>query len=173
MPFSVGFNVYVPALKKYYCITGVDDVNKILGWNSTDEKWEKDAADTLAAGGNTDYKKVDELNPPTDEFHRIIGVGINARKLHVFLKQPSGVDRLGTSVQAVGELNGKISPIDAPRPLYKFYVWNNKPPYIKAENKYSAVTVTPALYIYGYRYKIEELPGKPDQFVTITVGGVQ
>jgi len=173
LPFQVGYNVYVPAWKKYYTITGVDDINKILGWNSTDEKWEKDATDTLAAGANTDYRKVEELDPPTDELHRIIGIGLNVRKLHLYIKQPSGVDRLGTSVQAVGELNGKISPIDNPRLLYNVYVVNNKPPYFKGENKYNAITITPKLYVYGYRYKWEELTVKPEKFITITVGGIQ
>jgi hypothetical protein len=173
LPFQPGYNVYVPALKAYYTIIGVDDINKILGWDSTENVFKKDATDTLAALANTDYRKVDELNPPTDEFHRIIGIGINARKLHLYVKQPSGVDRLGTSYQAVGELNGKVSPIDNPRPLYNLYVVNNKPPYFKCENKYDGVTVTPQLYVYGYRYKWEELKAKPEQFITITVGGIQ
>jgi len=172
LPFKIGQAVYVPAFKKYYEITGVDTIYKILGWNSTDNKWEKDATDTLSAGSNTDYRKVDELNPPTDEFHRITGIGINARKLHLYIKQPSGVDRLGTSVQAVGELNGIISPKDNPRPLYNFFVVNNKPPYFKAENKYDGVTVTPQLYVYGFRYKWKEI-SKPAEFITITVGGIQ
>jgi len=172
-PFKIGYNVYVPALKKYYQIVGVDEIYKILGWDSSDMTFKKDASDPLSAGANTDYRKVDELNPPTDEFHRIIGIGINARKLHLYIKQPSGVDRLGTSQQAVGELNGIISPVDNPRPLYNFYIVNNKPPYFKCENKYTNVTVTPQLYVYGYRYKWKELETKPAEYITITVGGVQ
>jgi hypothetical protein len=173
LPFRVGQAVYVSALKAYYEVLGVDTIYKILGWDSTEQVFKKDATNTLAALANTDYRKVDELNPPTDEFHRITGIGLNARKLHLYIKQPSGVDRLGTSYQAVGELNGIISPIDNPRPLFNFYVVNNKPPYFKCENKYDGVTVTPQLYVYGFRYKWEELKTKPAEFITITVGGVQ
>jgi hypothetical protein len=173
LPFKIGQALYVPALQKYYEVTGVDTIYKILGWDSSELVFKKDATGTLGPGANTDYRKVDELNPPTDEFHRIAGIGLNARKLHLYIKQPSGVDRLGTSYQAVGELNGIISPIDNPRPLFNFYVVNNKPPYFKAENKYSGVTVTPKLYVYGFRYKWEELKAKPAEFLTITVGGVQ
>lgn len=172
LPLKIGQAVYVPALQKYFQVTGVDTIYKILGWDEDEKTFKKDAADALPPGASTDYRKVDELNPPTDEFHRITGIGLNARKLFLHIKQPSGVDRLGTSYQAVGELNGIISPIDNPRPLFNFYVVNNKPPYFNLINKYQGITVTPRLYIYGFRYKWEEIP-KPAEFITITVGGVQ
>jgi hypothetical protein len=172
-PFKVDYNVYVPILKKYYKIIAADDINKILGWNSTSNVFARGASNQVAPGANTGYQPVGELNPSEDEMLRITGIGIGSFDLSLQVKQPTGVDRFGTPSQAIGDLDGVTSPPGNPKPLHFFYVVANKQPSIQATNNSSSQYIRPELYVTGYRFKWELMETTPPQFQVIHIGGIQ
>ena len=174
-PFKIDFNVYVPILKKFYKIIAADDINKILGWNAAQNVLQRGAIDPIAPGANTGYQPVAELNPSEDELLSITAMGITSPDISLQVKQPSGVDRLGTPAQAIGEIDGNDSPPANPRLLHFFYVVANKQPSIQLTNLSVAKFLRPQLYVRGYRYKWEALETTPAEgkYQIVAIGGIQ
>lgn len=174
-PFKIDFNVYVPILKKFYRILAADDINKILGWNTAQAVFIRGGVNSIGPGLNTGYQPVAELNPSEDELLRITGLGLNSPDLTFQVKQPSGVDRLGTPSQAIGEIDGLDSPLGNPRLLHFFYVVANKQPSFQLTNRSAAKFIVPQIYVTGYRYKWEQLETQPAEgkYQIVHIGGIQ
>lgn len=174
-PFKVGFNVYVPILKKFFKILAADDINKIAGWNAGATDFTRGATSQLAPNTNTGYQPSAEFNPSEDELLQITEIGINSPSLSLQLKQPTGVDRLGTPAQAIGDLDGVISPVNGKRLLHFLYVVANKQPSIQVTNRSLSLFIRPQLYVTGYRYKWEQMETEPGEgkFQVVHIGGIQ
>jgi len=174
-PFKVDFNVYVPILKKFYKIIAADDINKIIGWNAGASDFTRGATSQLNPATATGYQPSAELNPSEDELLQITEIGINSPHLSFQLKQPTGVDRLGTPAQAIGDLDGVISPVGGQRLLHFLYVVANKQPSLQVTNNSLTIFIRPQLYITGYRYKWEMMDTAPPEgkYQIVHIGGIQ
>lgn len=174
-PFKIDFNLYVPILKKFYKVIAADDISKILGWNAAASDFTRGANNQLAPNTNTGYQPSAELNPSEDELLQITQIGLNSQELSLQIKQPTGVDRLGTPAQAIGDIDGIISPIASGKLLHFFFIVANKQPSIQLTNNSLSQFVRPRLYVEGYRYKWEIMETTPPEgkFQVVHIGGIQ
>ena len=158
--FAINDNIAIRigGTKKYYTVTNRDNMFYL------------DEADTVAADSTASYSEVTNLNPPHGQLYQIYKIGIDGN-VYLYLKQPAATNRWGTQRSPEGGfLNDRMSGVKGGMYLNLFFTIDN-PPSIQLRN-IQPVTITPKIWYIGWRYAIEELPGKPENFTEVSISGI-
>ncbi|GAH26351.1 unnamed protein product, partial [marine sediment metagenome] len=89
----------------------------------------------------------------------------------LYLKQPAATNRWGTQRSPEGGfLTERISGIKGGMYTNLFFTIDN-PPSIQLKN-IQPVEITPKIWYIGWRYAIEELLNKPENFTEVSISGI-
>lgn len=158
--FSIGDNICIKigGTKKYYTITNRDTLFYL------------DEQSAISANSTATYSEVTNLNPPHGQLYQIYKIWIDGN-VELYLKQPAATNRWGTQRSPEGgKLNDRTSGVKGGMYVNLFFTIDN-PPSVQLKNN-QPVSITPKIWYIGWKYAIEELPTKPDNYTEITIGGI-
>ncbi|RLF61207.1 MAG: hypothetical protein DRN25_00900 [Thermoplasmata archaeon] len=122
----------------------------------------------LSAGATETYTEISDLDPPDGEIYQIYAILVRGN-VKVYIKQPPAVDRFGTNRSPTGGyLTDRISPVSSGK-IINLWITKNNAPSVQIENP-TNVTITPKLYWFGWKYKVEEVKYKPEIYTPIIIG---
>jgi len=158
--FSIGDNICIKigGTKKYYVVTNRDNLFYL------------DEPDAVAANSTASYEEVTNLNPPHGQIYQVYKIWIDGN-VYLYLKQPAATNRWGTQRSPEGGfLNDRISGVKGGMYTNLFFTIDN-PPSIQLRN-IQPVSITPKIWYIGWRYAIQELQSKPENFTEVTISGI-
>ena len=150
--------IRIGGTKKYYRVTNRDCLFYL------------DEPDAVAADSTASYSEVTNLNPPHGQLYQIYKIWIDGN-VYLYVKQPAATNKFGTQRSPEGGfLNDRTSGIKGGMHLNLFFTIDN-PPSIQLRN-IQPVSITPKIWYIGWRYAIEALPSKPENFTEVSIGGI-
>jgi len=158
--FALGDNICIRigGTKKYYIVTNRDNLFYL------------DEPAAVGAESTATYNEITNLNPPHGQLYQVYKVWIDGN-VYLYLKQPAATNRWGTQRSPEGGfLNDRTSGVKGGMYTDLWFTIDN-PPSIQLRN-IQPVSITPKIWYIGWRYAIEELPGKPSQFTEVTISGI-
>lgn len=158
--FGIGDNIAIKigGTLKYYRITNRDNLFYL----------NEPAA--IASDSTASYSEITNLNPPHGQLYQVYKIWIDGN-IYLYLKQPAATNRWGTQRSPEGGfLNDRTSGLKGGMHTNLFFTIDN-PPSIQLVNE-QPVSITPKIWYIGWRYAIQDLPIKPENFTEITIGGI-
>jgi len=158
--FAIGDNICIKigGTKKYYVITNRDNLFYL------------DEPSAISSDSTATYSEVTNLNPPHGQLYQVYKIWVDGNVL-LYLKQPAATNRWGTQRSPEGGfLNDRTSGVKGGMYVNLFFTIDN-PPSVQLVNQ-QPVSITPKIWYIGWRYTIEELASKPDNFTEITISGI-
>jgi len=150
--------IRIGGTKKYYRVTNRDNMFYL------------DEPDAVAADSTASYSEVTNLNPPHGQIYQVYKIWIDGN-VYLYLKQPAATNRWGSQRSPEGGfLTERISGIKGGCYLNLFFTIDN-PPSIQLRNE-QPVSITPKIWYIGWRYAIEELQSKPENFTEVSISGI-
>lgn len=150
--------VYVGGQRKYYTITGVDEI------------FYRDEHSAISAGATQSYSEISDLNPPVGQLYYISRIETDCN-VKIYLKQPAATNRWGTNkAPEGGMLTSDSAPILAGREI-GIWIAEDYPPAVQLKND-TNVSITPVLWWIGKRFAVKELTEKPPIYKTVKIGGL-
>lgn len=124
----------------------------------------------VARNSTASYAEITNLNPPHGQLYQVYKIWIDGN-IYLYLKQPAATNRWGTQRSPEGGfLNDRTSGVKGGVYTNLFFTIDN-PPSIQLVNQ-QPVSITPKIWYIGWRYTIEELMSKPENFTEITISGI-
>lgn len=151
-PIPIGYNIYLEGEDKYYQIVNREQFN-------ITKKYAE-----LAKNGSLS-KTEETVIEPADNVIYQFWTGIKHNVI-LSLWQPSSTKSLGTDEDPDGFITPEISPYNIPNRDYTLFMPPEESLHLDMKNQ-SQVSLAPELRYTGYKYKVEELGGKPDTFLTV------
>ena len=150
--------IRIGGTKKYYTVTNRDNMFYL------------EEPDAVAADSTASYSEVTNLNPPHGQLYQVMKIWIDGN-IFLYLKQPAATNRWGTQRSPEGGfLNDRISGIKGGMYVNLFFTIDN-PPSIQLKN-IQPVSITPKIWYIGWRYAIEELSSRPENFTEVSISGI-
>ena len=150
--------IRIGGTKKYYKVTNRDNLFYL------------DEPDAVAADSTDSYSEVTNLNPPHGQLYQVYKIWIDGN-VYLYLKQPAATNRCGTQRSPEGGfLNDRISGVKGGMYTNLFFTIDN-PPSVQLVN-IQPVSITPKIWYIGWRYAIQELPTKPENFTEVSISGI-
>lgn len=158
--FVIGDNIAIKigGTRKVYTITNRDNLFYL------------DEPAAVPAESTATYSEITNLNPPHGQLYQVYKIWIDGN-VYLYLKQPAATNRFGTQRSPEGGfLNDRTSGVKGGMYTNLFFTIDN-PPSIQLKN-IQPIEITPKIWYIGWRYAIEELTSKPDNFTEITISGI-
>ena len=158
--FAISDNICIKigGTRKYYIVTNRDVMFYLH------------EHDEVEHGTTASYEELTNLNPPHGQLYQVYKIWIDGN-VYLYVKQPAATNRFGTQRSPEGGfLNDRTSGTKGGMYVNLWFTIDN-PPSIQLRN-IQPVDITPKVWYIGWRYAIEELPGKPDNFTEITISGI-
>lgn len=157
--FCVGDNLAVRSgnsITRYYTIIGRDALYGL-----------QTALSAVSASSTSSLTQLTDFNPPQDLLYQVYRVEIVQGNVKINVYHPQSTTRFGTEVNTTA---GIISDTNDHAPV-DLFIFVNFAPAVQITNS-TNVSVTPVLRLWGWTYRILQLPSAPAVYTQITVGGI-
>lgn len=158
--FAIGDNIAIKigGTRKFYVVTNRDNLFYLH------------EPDAVHADSTASYSEITNLNPPHGQIYQIFKLWIDGN-VYLYVKQPAATNRWGTQRSPEGGfLNDRTSGVKGGLYLNLWFTIDN-PPSVQLRN-IQPVSITPKIWYIGWRYAIQELLSRPDNFTEITISGI-
>lgn len=158
--FLIGDNIAlrIGGTIKYYTVTNRDVI------------FYQKVHDEIVADSTESYSEMTDLNPPHGQLYQVYKIWVDGN-VKLYLKQPAATNKFGTHRSpAGGFLTDRISGMKGGMYVNLFFTIDN-PPSVQLVNE-QHIAITPKIWWIGWRYAIEELLTKPQQFTQVTITGI-